>query len=96
MKLIPQTRIVHFRNAHDIYIGRPSRWGNPFEIGKDGAWHEVIKKYEEWIRNQPELLERLGELEGHTLGCWCKPDKCHGDILLKLLKERKENKILKY
>ena len=38
----------------------------------------------------PALLDRLGELEGKTLGCWCKPDQaCHGDILIELLKERR-------
>ena len=29
------------------------------------------------------------ELEGKEIGCWCKPGPCHGDILIKLFKERK-------
>lgn len=70
---------------YDIYIGRPSKWGNPFIIGKDGTRNDVIKKYEEWIINQSELINALPELKNKILGCWCKPLPCHGDILLKLL-----------
>lgn len=66
-----------------IYIGRPSKWGNPFAIGKDGTRTEVIAKYEAWLKTQPELLAALPELRGHDLRCWCAPQKCHGDILLR-------------
>ena len=31
------------------YIGRPSLWGNPFVIGKDGTRAEVVEKYERWL-----------------------------------------------
>jgi hypothetical protein len=79
--------VVHCKKAHyDIYIGRPSKWGNPFEIGVDGDRWDVIKKYEEWIKQQPELMSALPELKGKILGCWCAPKACHGDVLEKLLK----------
>ena len=78
--------IVH-RN-YDLFIGRPSKWGNPYIIGKDGTREEVIDKYEKWIREQPELLAALPELVGKNLGCFCSPKACHGDVLLKLLKEK--------
>ena len=82
------TRVVHCKKEKfDIYIGRPSKWGNPFSIGKDGTREEVIKKYEEWISQQPELLADLPSLKGKVLGCWCKPQACHGDILAKLTEE---------
>ncbi len=81
--------IVHIKRApYDIYIGRPSKWGNPFIIGKDGTREEVIIKYKEWIVKQPELIAALPELKGKILGCWCKPAACHGDILLELIEER--------
>lgn len=83
------TRVVHFSNPHDVYIGRPSKWGNPFEIGKDGTRSDVIARYEEWVRTQPQLLSELHELDGKTLGCWCKPKACHGDVLVKLIQEQK-------
>lgn len=89
------TKIVHSgRDEYDIYIGRPSKWGNPFshkpstlaEI-KVATRQEAIDKYREWIRSQPELLASLEELRGKRLGCWCRPKLCHGDVLLELLGE---------
>lgn len=72
------------REAYDIYIGRPSRWGNPFRIGRDGTRAEVIEKYETWIYTQPQLLAAIPTLVGKRLGCWCWPSPCHGDILAAL------------
>ncbi len=69
-----------------VYIGRGSKWGNPFKIGRDGSREEVIKKYENYIMNKPELLAGLHELRGKTLGCYCKPAACHGDVLARLAK----------
>lgn len=78
--------VVHCKRArHDVYIGRPSGWGNPFEIGKDGSRSQVILKYREWILTQPKLIERAKvELKGKTLGCWCSPSACHGEVLAEI------------
>lgn len=77
--------VVHCKKSkYDVYIGRPSKWGNPFEIGRDGSRTDVIKKYREWILTQPNLLGELNELKGKTLGCWCAPAACHGDVLAEL------------
>jgi hypothetical protein len=79
------SKVVHFkRKPFDVYIGRPSKWGNPFSIGKDGTREEVIVKYEEWIKTQEELMNNLEELRGKILGCWCSPKPCHGDVLTRL------------
>jgi hypothetical protein len=79
------TKVVHCKHEpYDVYIGRPSKWGNPFEIGKDGTREDVIEKYREWIITQPSLLASLYTLKDRTLGCWCKPKLCHGDILAEL------------
>ena len=75
------------RTKHDIYIGRPSKWGNPFSIGKDGTRAQVIEKYRLWIVNQPQLMADLHELKGKTLGCWCSPLPCHGQVLIDLIKQ---------
>ena len=83
------TRVVHCkREPFDVYIGRPSRWGNSFRIGRDGSREEVIAKYREWLMSQPGLLADIHELKGKTLGCWCRPTAgfrgrllCHGQIL---------------
>jgi Domain of unknown function (DUF4326) len=71
-----------------IYIGRPSKWGNPFEIGKNGTREEVVAKYEEWINTQPDLIAAVKkELAGKDLLCFCAPKACHGDVLLKIANE---------
>jgi hypothetical protein len=81
--------VVHCkRAAHDVYIGRPSKWGNAFVIGRDGTRDEVIARYEAWLLQQPELVGALGELAGKTLGCWCAPAACHGDVLARLANAR--------
>lgn len=78
-------KVVHSQKDHyDVYVGRPSKWGNPFEIGRDGTRSEVIAKYRVWVQQQPELMASLGELRGKVLGCWCKPRACHGDVLVGL------------
>lgn len=89
------TRVVHFKKSHfDIYIGRPSKWGNPFPAGENGRTRaEAIRTYREWIQQQPELMDSLHELEGKVLGCWCKPKPCHGDVLIELLEERRVSKL---
>ncbi len=80
------TKIVHCKKeSYDIYIGRPSKWGNPYQIDKDGTREEVIEKYRKYILSKPELLKDLYELKGKILGCWCKPKPCHGDVLVELI-----------
>ncbi|CAF0757187.1 unnamed protein product [Rotaria sp. Silwood1] len=82
----PRTIVVHCKKSnYDVYIGRPSDWGNPFVIGKDGDRADVIQKYRSWIMRQPDLLARAKkELRGQRIACWCKPEACHGDILAEI------------
>ena len=91
------TTVVHCKKEkYDVYIGRPSKWGNPFTHIKDrktkaefvvATRKESIDKYREWILNQPELLKDLHELKDKTLGCWCKPLDCHGDVIIEYLEQ---------
>jgi Domain of unknown function (DUF4326) len=67
-----------------VYIGRPSKWGNPFAIGRDGTREQVIEKYRVWLLRQPALVACLPELRGQRLKCFCAPRACHGDILANL------------
>jgi len=69
------------KSPYDIYIGRGGSWGNPFVIGIDGTRAEVIEKYRLYIIENKELFNRIPELKGKILGCHCKPQSCHGDIL---------------
>jgi len=71
-----------------IYVGRPSRWGNPFRIGIDGTREQVIEKYREWLREKlkedPAFLEPL---RGKDLACWCPLNvPCHADVIIEFLK----------
>ena len=71
-----------------VYVGRPTKWGNPFKIGKDGTREEVVKKYRLWLMDDPILMADVKyELKGHNLICWCSPLPCHADILLKIANE---------
>ena len=83
------TTVVNIRDGqpYDVFIGRPSKWGNPFKINRDGTREEVIEKYRRYILRQPALLHDLPELRGKRLGCYCKPLPCHGDVLVGLVRE---------
>lgn len=89
-------RVVHCkREPYDVYIGRPSLFGNPFShLEKSlarfrcSSREEAISRYEEWVREQPSIMEKLSEIAGKTLGCWCFPNSCHGDVLIKICREK--------
>lgn len=73
-----------------VYVGRPSKFGNPFLIGRDGDREEVVYKYRKFMENNPELCEDAKqELAGKDLICWCAPALCHADILLDIANEDK-------
>lgn len=95
-----KTRVVHcMKEKYDVYIGRPGKWGNPF-THKDGTRaqfkvstrQEAVEKYREYILENKELMNSLEELKGKVLGCWCKPQACHGDVLVELLENIAEDK----
>lgn len=74
------------QNNRYVRIDRRTDWGNPFEIPGDGDRAAVIKSYAlHYLPNKPSLLGRLEELRGKALGCWCKPEACHGDVLIEVL-----------
>ncbi len=78
-------RAVHCKRVrHHVYIGRPSKWGNPFVVGKHGQRGECIGLYESWLRENAALFAALDELRGLVLGCWCAPRACHGELLVRL------------
>lgn len=98
-----ETKVVRIKRSGgiivqdcDIYIGRritmggwnlpESKWKNPYDVKTYGR-DKCLELYEEYIKNNKELMSKLGELRGKTLGCWCKPERCHGDILVKLVEE---------
>lgn len=89
-------------DPYDVYIGRGSPFGNPYEIGKDGTRDEVIESYRYHlfyqIDNYQIDFKLLLSLEGKTLGCYCATGiPCHGYVIIEginYLKEKLKNKEL--
>lgn len=87
----PATTVVNLRREpYDVYIGRPGKgqsgpWGNPFRLESDAQRGATLQRYREWLDAQIAQgkisRQSLAELSGKRLGCFCKPQPCHGDIL---------------
>ncbi|KAJ3340490.1 hypothetical protein HDU93_006958 [Gonapodya sp. JEL0774] len=100
-----QNPLEWMKDPSHAYIGRAmpagerfpaipgSDWGNPFKIGPDSPRELVISQYEQYIRErllkEPSLRDRILALDGKVLACWCRPEACHGDVLVKLVDELK-------
>lgn len=73
------------RDGCDVYVGRPSKWGNPFKIGKHGNREDVLTAYRIYMGANRELMEAArAELRGKILGCYCAPRACHADVLAEI------------
>lgn len=71
-----------------VYIGRPSKWGNPFAISPTHSRAYVITQFEQWLKTKPELMAAAKrELKGKDLVCFCAPLACHGDVLQRIANE---------
>lgn len=106
------TTVIHHKDRskifpnNEVYIGRPSKWGNPFTHLKSTTQakyrvdtrEQAIEAYREWITNGDGkyLLKDLHELKDKILVCWCKPQSCHGDILIELLNSNDDDKIINH
>lgn len=90
-------KVVHCKKEkYDIYIGRDSKWGNPFTLENNSekcnpkfvvySHKEALEKYVKWFLSAPHLIaDAKKELKNKTLGCWCKPNICHGDFLIQFV-----------
>jgi hypothetical protein len=82
------------QDENHIYIGRnmtfyvpgatKSKWANPFSVKEYGR-EECLTMYKKHVKEN--LIDDLHELKGKTLGCWCSPESCHGDVLMRLVKK---------
>lgn len=83
------TRVVNMSvtKRFDVRIDRATKWGNPHHIGRGCSRERAIELYEIHVRSRPDLMAALSELKDRTLGCWCKPLPCHGDVLVRLAEE---------
>lgn len=73
-----------------VYVGRPSTWGNPFRIGRDGTREECVQKFRSMLRadlesgHREDVRRAIEALRGKDLVCWCAPEACHADVLLEI------------
>ena len=49
---------------------------------------ECIVKYEQYLLSNEHLMQKLPDLCGKTLGCWCDPEPCHGHVIIEIFKEK--------
>jgi len=84
-----------------VYVGRPSKWGNPFGVHPDdGGRRAACGLYRSWLDGdfpnteedlRSEILGSLRELRGKDLACWCPLDQpCHADVLLALANQNED------
>lgn len=70
------------------YVGRPTMYGNPYEIGKDGTREEVIEKFRQHVMDHPGFhAQIIKNLKGKDLVCWCYPEACHATVLFEIANE---------
>jgi hypothetical protein len=85
------TRVVNIRHERcDVYIGRAGHgsdgyFGNPFRLEAGEPRGATIERYRKWfherLETNHEFKRRIRELKDKTLGCFCKPAPCHGDVI---------------
>lgn len=80
---------THAPTPRDVYIGRPSVFGNPYRIGPGGDRAAVIEKYRRWLIERDDDPRRRAALaairalpDDAILVCWCHPLPCHGDVII--------------
>lgn len=71
-----------------IYVGRPSKWGNPYTISRNTTREEVIRSYRQAVAHRHHEIRH--DLKGKDLVCWCAPLRCHADILLEIANHENE------
>lgn len=89
------TKVVNLKDEpYDIYIGRAGKgengyFGNPFYLGGYKNRDAILNKYKNYFLNRiytdKIFREKILNLKGKILGCFCKPEKCHGDIIVEWL-----------
>jgi hypothetical protein len=96
-----KTKVVNIRKEnYDAYIGRAGHgmdgyFGNPFRLEPGMARGDTLDRYRKYFYHRlgtdEEFRKRIGELQGKALGCFCKPNPCHGDIIKEYLDRIAEN-----
>lgn len=69
-----------------VYVGRPTKWGNPFKVNSLRSHNGCVQLYKDWVSQNENLQSgAVLELAGKNLSCWCRVgEPCHADILLEI------------
>ena len=80
---------------NSVYVGRPTKFGNPYKLSKNLTREEAVGNFEIYLRNNTELLIAVKEeLCGKDLLCWCRKDElCHADIIIKICNELRSGEL---
>lgn len=71
--------------AGAVYVGRPTKWGNPYPMRWESMRVTVVEAYRGLLAIRPDLVaDARRELRGKDLVCWCAPLSCHADVLLEI------------
>ena len=84
---VQRRRVKGYRMPpNTVYVGRPTKWGNPFKGGEDGTRKECVANYRHFMGYQILIHEEIRrELRGKNLACFCKlTEPCHVDVLLEM------------
>lgn len=87
-----ETIVVNIKSGtdYDVYIGRPGRgergyFGNPYPLSPNEQRGATLEKFRTYffgrLKSDSLFRIRVEQLKGKTLGCFCKPKPCHGDII---------------
>jgi hypothetical protein len=90
------TKVIHIKDAPSgwkndpsyVYIGRPSKWGNPYPIQPGCTREQSIAKFKKYFWQRQDLIDSLHELKDKTLVCFCAPAHCHGHAIAYLVDEK--------
>lgn len=83
----------------DVYVGRGSALGNPFEIDVDGTRDEVVAMYKVWLEKKlkfkdAKIRKAMNEIwskakKGNVrLACYCAPLRCHAEIIREIVESK--------
>lgn len=87
------------RQKCDVLIDRRTVFGNPHPIGQCNICNRVhdrkdsIAEYKKYFYKRLTDLkfrDKVLELKGKRLGCWCAPLVCHGDVIKEYLEENQK------
>jgi hypothetical protein len=74
-----------------VYVGRPTKFGNPFPVALCGSLEQALERYRFWLKRGdvtfgfPPQPQEIRQLRGKDLACWCPLGQpCHADVLLEM------------